>query len=48
MPKLSPEDLVVSSFETAHSRSSLLPTGNPDNPTAATYCEVCPLWTENC
>jgi hypothetical protein len=45
--KLNPEDLDVMSFETeASAISPILPT-NPNDPTPATWCRICPDDTSN-
>jgi hypothetical protein len=48
-PRLDPEELVVSSFDTTAAESYAIarPTTLTD-PTAQTYCFVCPVYTENC
>jgi hypothetical protein len=45
--KLNPEDLDVMSFETeTMAISPILPT-NPNDPTPATFCRICPDDTSN-
>jgi hypothetical protein len=46
--KLNPEDLIVSSFDAAQTDVPRSIQTAPDNPTPASYCEVCPVYTENC
>jgi hypothetical protein len=50
--KLNPEELVVSSFETsaaAAGAGALQPIIiTPNDPTAATWCYICPAETERC
>jgi hypothetical protein len=51
--KLNPEDLTVSSFEAtasaAASANALQPIIiTPNDPTAATWCYICPAETERC
>ena len=46
--KLSPEDLDVMTFETESTAiSPILPT-NPNDPTPATWCRICPVGTSDC
>lgn len=46
--RLNVEQLVVSSFETDRAAPGQMQSPSVDNPTADTYCEVCPLFTDNC
>lgn len=51
--KLNPEDLAVSSFETTPSANAgvnpLEPIIiSPNDPTAATWCYICPVQTQRC
>jgi hypothetical protein len=51
--KLNPEDLVVSSFDTtaaADATSPVIarPTITTNDPTAQTWCFICPVETETC
>lgn len=54
--KLNPEDLAVSSFETTApaapdtdtSRQQTIVIIDPNDPTAATWCYICPVQTERC
>lgn len=49
MSKLNPEDLVVTSFDTtepsaaAYSPDIII---TPNDPTAATWCYICPVYSE--
>jgi hypothetical protein len=53
-PKLDLNDLEVSSFDTSAQAISQPSTVlgpsiiNPNDPTAATWCYICPVRTENC
>jgi hypothetical protein len=49
--KLNPEDLVISSFETSDDelQFNIAPTiDNPNDPTPATWCRICPVGTGDC
>ena len=49
--KLNPEDLDITSFETeiAQERSAgVTIITNPNDPTPATFCRICPVGTDNC
>jgi hypothetical protein len=48
--KLNPEDLAVTSFETeaAAIGTSTIIIVNPNDPTAATWCYICPVRTNDC
>lgn len=46
--KLNPEDLDVISLETETTAvAPILPT-NPNDPTPATWCRICPVGTSDC
>ncbi len=46
--KLNPDDLNVTSFDVDGAEiSPILPT-NPNDPTPATWCRICPEGTGNC
>lgn len=46
---LNPEELEVTSFETAAAESAAVPTvDNPNDPTPMTFCYWCPGETYNC
>lgn len=48
--KLNPEDLTVSSFETAAAApaTGTIVIVNPNDPTGNTWCYICPVRTNDC
>jgi hypothetical protein len=49
--KLNPEDLDVMSFDTGPANDELVvgpTTKNPNDPTPATFCRICPEGTSDC
>lgn len=46
--RLNLDALAVSSFETDRMAPGQMHSPDIDNPTALSYCEVCPAYTDNC